>query len=368
MYLSIKENTNLGFCQAKPYFFWFFARMYSLLKIILFRLDPERAHHITMWWFRLILALPGKRAVFRLIYRCRRPKLSRKVAGMNFSHPVGLAAGFDKNGLYLHAMAVLGFSHIEVGTITPRPQGGNPKPRLFRLVRSRALINRMGFNNDGVEVLAKRLARKRPSGLIVGANIGKNKDTPNERATDDYLACFTRLYDLVDYFTVNVSSPNTTDLRALQEKKPLTHLLTTLQAHNVKGKPVFLKIAPDLSFAHLDEIVEIILVTGTAGIIATNTTTTRTALKESAQEVEAIGAGGLSGAPILSLSTEIVRYLRHAGQGRFAIIGAGGIEDAASAQAHLDAGADLVQVYSGLIYTGPGLVKGILRGIRLGEG
>jgi len=337
--------------------------MYRLLKFFLFRIDPERAHYFTMWWFMALLKIPGVKSIMKSLFSKKHPSLERTVAGMKFSNPVGLAAGFDKNGLFLHAMATLGFSHIEVGTITPRPQDGNPKPRLFRLIKSRALINRMGFNNDGVEVLAKRLQKPRPQGLIVGANIGKNKITPNEEAVNDYLTCFNRLYDLVDYFTVNVSSPNTPGLRSLQEKEPLTKLLSTLQEHNLKSKPVFLKIAPDLTPLQLDEIVEIIIDTKLTGVIATNTTTTRDGLKESKEDVESIGAGGLSGAPILDMSVSVVQYLKDKSNGQFVIIGVGGIEDFNSAKKHLDAGADLIQVYSGFIYTGPGLVKGILRGV-----
>ncbi len=279
---------------------------------------------------------------------------------MTFKNPVGLAAGFDKNGKYFKAMALFGFSHIEVGTVTPRPQPGNPKPRLFRLVRSKALINRMGFNNDGVEVLARRLSAPRPEGLIIGANIGKNKDTPNERATDDYLACFKRLYDLVDYFTVNISSPNTPGLRALQDREPLTQLLTTLQDHNLHRKPVFVKIAPDLAPSQLDEIIEITIQTRLTGIIATNTTISRDGLRESTKDVDAIGAGGLSGAPIISKSIAIVQYLKEKSGDKFSIIGVGGIQDGPTAEQHLNAGADLVQVYTGLIYSGPDLVKRIL--------
>lgn len=337
--------------------------MYRLLKFFLFRIDPEKAHYIIMWWFMALLKIPGVKALMKSLFSTAHPSLERTVAGMKFSNPVGLAAGFDKNGLFLHAMATLGFSHIEVGTITPRPQEGNPKPRLFRLIKSRALINRMGFNNDGVEVLAARLKQKRPAGLIVGANIGKNKTTPNEEAVNDYLTCFTTLYDLVDYFTVNVSSPNTPGLRSLQEKEPLTKLLSTLQEHNLKSKPVFLKIAPDLTEQQLDEIVEIIIDTKLTGVIATNTTITRDGLKESKEMIDSIGAGGLSGAPILNMSTSVVRYLKEKSNGQFVIIGVGGIEDYSSAKQHLDAGADLIQVYSGFIYTGPGLVKGILKSI-----
>lgn len=338
--------------------------MYGVLKVVLFRMDPEKAHHFTMWWMLILMKIPGVKGLFRGLFCLEAPSLKRKVAGLEFSNPVGLAAGFDKNGLYLEAMSLLGFSHVEVGTITPRPQAGNPKPRLFRLIKSRALINRMGFNNDGVEVLAQRLREKRPPHLIIGANIGKNKDTPNEQATEDYLKCFTVLYDLADYFTVNVSSPNTPGLRELQDKEPLTRLLSALQVQNHKSKPVFLKIAPDLTTNQLDEIVDIVLETGIAGVIATNTTITRNGLKEEVKEVEAMGAGGLSGAPILQMSTGVVRYLREKAGDRFAIIGVGGIESDAGAKAHLDAGADLVQVYSGLIYSGPGLVRSILHRLK----
>ena len=328
--------------------------MYRLLKVLLFRIDPERAHHITMWWLMLLLRIPGVKALFKALFQVHHPSLERTVAGMKFSNPVGLAAGFDKNGLYLHAMAALGFSHIEVGTITPVAQDGNPKPRLFRLIRSRALINRMGFNNDGVEVLASRLEKERPEGLIVGANIGKNKITPNEDAA----------YHLVDYFTINVSSPNTPGLRELQDKGPLTELLTALQENNPDDKPVFLKIAPDLTTEQLDEIIDIIIETGLTGVIATNTTITRNGLTESNESVDSIGAGGLSGAPLIDMSVSVVRYLKEKSNNNFVVIGVGGIEDYASAKKHLDAGADLIQAYSGLIYTGPGLVKGILKGLQ----
>ena len=323
-------------------------------------MDPERAHHFTMRWFMRLLAIPGIRSLVRAMFCVERPELHRQVAGLTFRNPVGLAAGFDKDGRYLHAMAELGFSHIEVGTVTPRPQPGNPQPRLFRLVRSHALINRMGFNNEGVEALAGRLAKGKPEGLIVGANIGKNKDTPNENAADDYLACFARLYGLVDYFTVNVSSPNTPGLRELQDKEPLTRLLATLQARNPDHVPVFLKIAPDLTDAQLDEIVGIVRETGIAGVIATNTTIGRSGLKESESDVAAIGAGGLSGAPLLARSTAVVAYLHARSEGRFVVIGVGGIDSPASAKVHLSAGADLIQVYSGLVYAGPALVRRIL--------
>lgn len=309
------------------------------------------------------MKVPGFSTIFQSTFTLNHTSLYRKVAGLQFKNPVGLAAGFDKDGKYVAAMAMLGFSHIEIGTVTPLSQHGNPKPRLFRLIQSRALINRMGFNNDGVEALAQRLQKIKVKDLVIGANIGKNKDTPNEQAVNDYLICFRRLYDLVDYFTVNVSSPNTPGLRALQDREPLTHLLSSLQAENKNNKPIFLKIAPDLTTQQLDEIVEIILDTNLSGIIATNTTITRNNLKEDPSQVESVGAGGLSGAPILTMSENVVRYISQRSEKRFAVIGVGGIEDFSSAQNHLAAGADLVQVYSGLIYTGPGLVKQILKGL-----
>jgi dihydroorotate dehydrogenase len=336
--------------------------MYRLLKIFLFRLDPEKAHYFTMWCFMTALKIPVLNSLIKTFYRVKSPPAPSMVAGLSFSNPIGLAAGFDKNARFIKAMAVLGFSHIEVGTVTPRPQPGNPKPRLFRLVRSRALINRMGFNNDGVESMATRLSRKRPSGLIIGANIGKNKDTPNENAAEDYLICFKTLYHLVDYFTVNVSSPNTPGLRELQEKEPLRKLLTSLQQKNFAHKPIFLKIAPDLTESQLKEIVDIVLETRITGIIATNTTIERNGVKETAKRVAGIGAGGLSGEPILDRAVEVIRFIRQIGEGRVIIVGAGGIHDAHSAAQHLEAGATLLQLYTGLIYEGPSIVKKILAG------
>ncbi len=317
-----------------------------------------------MRWLLRMMNVPGFIPGFRSMFSLEDPAFEKTIAGLKFKNPIGLAAGFDKDGKYMEAMALLGFSHVEIGTVTPRPQSGNPKPRLFRLIKSRGLINRMGFNNDGVEALAARLEKNKPTGIIIGANIGKNKDTPNEEAVNDYLICFKRLYHLADYFTVNVSSPNTPGLRALQDKEPLTHLLTVLQKENTNQKPVFLKIAPDLTTQQLDEIVEIIFATGLTGVIATNTTITRAGLKESSSDIDAFGAGGLSGAPELNISVSVVKYLAEKSEKKFAIIGVGGIEDYASAKLHLDAGANLIQVYTGLIYTGPCIVKKILQGIR----
>ncbi len=310
-----------------------------------------------------ILKIPGAVQLFKSTFQFQHPTLQKTIAGLHFKNPIGLAAGFDKDGRYMDAMTHLGFGHLEIGTVTPRSQPGNPKPRLFRLIKSKGLINRMGFNNDGAEALAHRLKKKRPEGVIIGANIGRNKDTPNDEAVNDYMKCFTILYDLVDYFTVNVSSPNTPGLRSLQDKEPLTQLLATLQKENKSAKPIFLKIAPDLSHQQLDEIIEIVILTNITGIIATNTTISREGLLESKEEIEKIGLGGLSGAPILDRSVSVVKYLAEKSHKKFVIIGVGGIDNYSSAKQHLDAGADLIQVYSGMIYTGPGLIKQILRKI-----
>jgi dihydroorotate dehydrogenase len=338
--------------------------MYWLLKFFLFRMDPERAHYFTMRSFMALLMIPGLKWLLQTIYKPSHLQGSKTVAGLSFTNPIGLAAGFDKNARFLKAMAVLGFSHIEVGTVTPRPQPGNPKPRLFRLKKSKGLINRMGFNNDGVEEMARRLKKKRPAGLIVGANIGKNKDTPNDSAVNDYLISFRALYSLVDYFTVNVSSPNTPGLRELQGKEPLTRLLNSLQQENASNKPMFLKIAPDLTHEQLNEIVDIVISSKFTGIIATNTTIDRSGLKETKEVVAGIGAGGLSGEPVLEKAVDVVKYIKEKSAGQLVIIGVGGISDGASAKQHLDAGADLIQLYTGLIYEGPAIVKKILKSLR----
>jgi len=290
--------------------------------------------------------------------------------GLNFPNVVGLAAGFDKDGKHIPGLACLGFGFIEVGTVTPIAQEGNPAPRLFRLPQDKALINRMGFNNEGLDALAERLKALRqkgvPNRLVIGGNIGKNKVTPNESAANDYLICFDKLFPWVDYFVVNVSSPNTPGLRELQEKEPLTRLLNLLQDKNraqESPKPILLKIAPDLSDSQLDDIADIVRTTGLAGVIATNTTISRAALSTPESQIEAIGMGGLSGVPVRARSTEVIRYLREKMGKEAVIIGVGGIDSAASAQEKLDAGADLVQVYTGLVYEGPGLVKSILENL-----
>lgn len=355
--------------------------MYQLLKPLLFQLAPEKAHHLTVAGLAAALATPGVSAAFRATYKLEDPRLERTVFGLPFPNPVGLAAGFDKDGKYYRHMASLGFGFLELGTVTPLPQSGNPQPRLFRLPQDRALINRMGFNNEGVEALATRLLEQgRPGQVVLGGNIGKNKVTPNEDAVSDYVKCFERLFPLVDYFVVNVSSPNTPNLRALQDKEPLTALLSTLQDLNVKlarpsvamvgaplgkpgelwaEKPILLKIAPDLTDGQLDDILGIVSATGIAGIIATNTTIARKPLITDAAEVEAIGAGGLSGSPVRQRSTEVIRYLYENSGKTLDIIGVGGIDSAGTAREKLDAGAKLIQVYSGMVYAGPGLVRDI---------
>ncbi len=315
----------------------------------------------------LAAALPPVRRLLKRWYCRKAPALARQIAGLHFPNPVGLAAGFDKDGKHIQGLACLGFGFIEVGTVTPRPQEGNPRPRLFRLPADEALINRMGFNNEGLDALVARLQRLHrqglPEGLLLGGNIGKNKTTPNEQAADDYLQCFEALFPYVHYFVVNVSSPNTPGLRELQEKEPLTRLLQALQAKNKarpEPKPLFLKIAPDLTDTQLDDIAEIAKTTGLSGLIATNTTIARNGLQTPAPLVEAIGAGGLSGAPVRQRSTEVIRYLRQKLGPEPVIIGVGGIDSPEAAREKLDAGANLVQVYSGLVYAGPGLVREIL--------
>lgn len=337
--------------------------MYQLLKPILFKFDPEKVHYLVTRNLRRFNRFPGGAALSRSIWVVDDARLERTVFGLKFKNPVGLAAGFDKNGEVIAEMANLGFGFVELGTVTPLPQPGNPKPRMFRLPADGALINRMGFNNLGVDVLAERIVayRKSPAAVnnpvIIGGNIGKNKNTPNEDAVNDYIKCFDRLFDVVDYFVVNVSSPNTPGLRALQEKEPLMNILNTLQQRNNKdgvSRPILLKIAPDLTNEQLNDIVEIVQQTGIAGVIATNTTISRDGLA-SPQEVTN-ETGGLSGKPLTSRSTEVIRYLSQKSNQSFPIIGVGGIHSAKDAQEKLEAGAALIQLYTGFIYEGPGLI------------
>ncbi len=329
----------------------------SLVRKILFQFDPEKIHHFSFSMIKGMMKLPFVPGITRSIFKIEDPILERKLFGLTFKNPVGLAAGFDKNALLFDEFSNYGFGFIEVGTVTPKPQPGNPKKRIFRLKTDEALINRMGFNNDGVDVVVERL-RNRKTDIIIGGNIGKNKVTPNESAIDDYLICFEKLFDVVDYFVVNVSSPNTPNLRALQDKEPLTELLQTLQNENIKKekpKPILLKIAPDLTDSQLMDIIDIVNTTKIAGVIATNTTISREGLRSVHQNE----TGGLSGKPVKDRSTEVIRFLAEKSGKSFPIIGVGGIHSAEDAKEKLEAGADLVQLYTGFIYEGPGLVKKI---------
>jgi dihydroorotate dehydrogenase len=323
------------------------------------------AHELTMKMLQIACSVPGLSWCLKRWFLVDSKLLEVEVAGLKFPNPVGLAAGFDKDARWLNEMATLGFGFVEIGTITPVSQSGNPKPRLFRLPPDEGIINRMGFNNGGMDEAVERLKR-RPKGLLVGGNIGKNKVTPNEDATSDYEKCFQALHPHVDYFVVNVSSPNTPGLRELQEKEPLAKLLSALVRQNTSKavqRPIFLKIAPDLTNEQLNDIIELVSETRISGVIATNTTIERSGLKTSRLEVEAIGAGGLSGAPLRERSTEVIRYLHTRSDGAFPIIGVGGICSPQDAIEKLDAGATLLQVYSGLVFAGPGLIKKINQSI-----
>lgn len=331
---------------------------------ILFLLEPEKVHYLTLNSLRLIIKIPFVYSLLRKMYYREQPV---EFAGIVFPNRVGLAAGFDKNAKYLKAFQALGFGHVEIGTVTPKPQPGNDKPRLFRLIDDEAIVNRMGFNNDGADMIAERL-KNRPKGLIVGGNIGKNKNTPNEDATSDYEICFTKLYEVVDYFVVNVSSPNTPNLRALQDKGPLTDILMSLV--NLRNqfiesgkafKPILLKIAPDLTHEQLDDLVELVMECKTEGLVATNTTITRNDLNTSANIVTNIGAGGLSGKPVHGLSTDVLQYIHQKSKGNIPLIGVGGIDSKETANNKFNAGASLIQLYTGFIYKGPGLVKEVAK-------
>lgn len=336
-----------------------------LIRPLFFKFDPERIHHFTFSLIRFSHRI-GLGGVFRSIYKLENPKLERELFGLKFPNPVGLAAGFDKDAKLYKELSNLGFGFIEIGTVTPKPQDGNEKPRLFRLKNDAAIINRMGFNNGGVAEAVERLKTNPLQGhknrVLIGGNIGKNKITPNEEAVNDYIICFDALFDYVDYFVVNVSSPNTPNLRALQEKKPLTDLLQTLQDKNnlkQKRKPILLKIAPDLTDEQLLDIIDIVATTKIDGVIATNTTISREGLtSDNKNEM-----GGLSGKPLTKRSTEVIRFLSQKSNKAFPIIGVGGIHSTKDALEKLDAGADLIQLYTGFIYEGPGLIKEINKAI-----
>lgn len=338
----------------------------AIIRPLLFLLDPERVHHISFSAIRFFSKL-GFSGLFRRLFVVEDARLEREVFGLRFKNPVGLAAGFDKNAILYNELSDFGFGFIEIGTLTPKPQQGNPKKRLFRLKADEAIINRMGFNNHGVFDAVEQL--KKNHRVLVGGNIGKNKTTPNDEAVKDYLICFDALFDHVDYFVVNVSSPNTPGLRALQDKEPLTALLLELQKENtkysgrknVKRKPILLKIAPDLTDSQLVDIVTIVDDTKIDGVIATNTTIERKGLKSA--ETLTNENGGLSGKPLKNRSTEVIRFLSEKSNGAFPIIGVGGIHTAEDALEKLEAGASLVQLWTGFVYEGPSLVKKINKAI-----
>ena len=360
--------------------------MYQLLRRLLFFLPAETAHYFSMNSLKALCAVPlfrnGLRAAFT-----HPSSNSTELFGLVFKNPVGLGAGFDKNAAYLRELEALGFGFVEIGTVTPRPQAGNEKPRLFRLPQDNALINRMGFNNDGVDVIAGRLkkwrkefglrglesgvnvrptpnTKRQTPNLIVGGNIGKNKITPNEEAWKDYEICFRALHPYVDFFVVNVSSPNTPGLRELQEKDSLRKILTHLQELNKtfpQPRPILLKIAPDLSFSQLDDVIDLATEINLDGLVATNTTISRENLQTPNAQLQTTGAGGLSGKPLQERSTEVVRYIYQKTGGRIPIIGSGGIFTAEDAAAKMAAGASLIEVWTGFIYEGPSIAKTISR-------
>ncbi|MEM7549986.1 MAG: quinone-dependent dihydroorotate dehydrogenase [Bacteroidota bacterium] len=336
-----------------------------LIRPLLFLLDAEKAHNFSFKSLKLLLKLPFAKSITKSQFASHNNSLSRTIKGLTFKNPIGLAAGFDKNAKMIEEFETFGFGFVEIGTVTPKPQAGNDKPRLFRLPIDKSLINRMGFNNDGADAIVERLKQTKTD-VIIGGNIGKNKVTPNENALDDYLICFDKLFDHVDYFVVNVSSPNTPGLRALQEKEPLKRILNELQKKNLdkaSPKPLLLKIAPDLTDSQLEDIIELTNELNLDGLIATNTTISRDQLTTSKKEIESIGAGGLSGKVLKARSTEVIQYLRKGIGSEKIIIGVGGIFNADDAKEKLKAGADLIQVYTGFVYEGPSMIKKILSDI-----
>ena len=340
----------------------------SIIKPFFFLFEPENIHHIVFKAIKFLCAIPGTPFIIKNIYTVNDKRLERKLFGLTFPNPVGLAAGFDKDAKLFDELGYYGFGFIEIGTLTPKAQPGNDKPRMFRLPEDEGLINRMGFNNGGAEAAAMRLINRKSNlpagrqGIIIGGNIGKNKITPNEDAVSDYEKCFETLFDYVDYFVVNVSSPNTPGLRALQEKEPLTKLLMHVKELNAKKKnpkAILLKIAPDLTNEQLDDIIIIVKETKIDGVVATNTTIDRSNLITDKNKIESCGAGGLSGKPLKNRSVEVVKYLSDKSNKAFPIIGVGGIHTGKDAVEMLKAGASLVQIYTGFIYEGPSIAKKI---------
>jgi len=361
--------------------------MYKLLRSFLFLFDPEWVHYFSMNSLKLICKLPFGKSIIKKLFAPKK-NIQYSIFNIQFPNKVGLGAGFDKNAKYLNELEGLGFGFVEIGTVTPKPQAGNDKPRLFRLPKDKALINRMGFNNDGVEVVAERLKKWKletgklkmhneqdtnfqlstfNSKLIIGGNIGKNKTTPNEDAWKDYEICFTALHPYVDYFVVNVSSPNTPGLRELQEKDSLKKILENLQTQNLKfeiQRPILLKIAPDLTTEQLDDVIDLALEINLDGLVATNTTISRENLRSTNSTVLKIGAGGLSGMPLKQKSNDIIKYISQKTNGKIPIISSGGIFTALDAKESLHSGAALIQVWTGFIYEGPSIVKKICTGIN----
>lgn len=340
--------------------------MFALVRSILFMMPAERAHYFTMGLLNFWVNLPLVNGFYKRRLKQKPFHNPRQVAGLTFHNPVGMAAGFDKNARFFNTLHLMGFGFVEIGTVTPKPQDGNPTPRLFRLKKDEALINRMGFNNEGVDTVVERLKGYRIPSLLIGGNIGKNKVTPNERAVEDYKICFEKLHPYVDYFVVNVSSPNTPGLRALQNKDSLTEILGTLEAMNARleeQRPIFLKIAPDLTWEQIDEVVEIIEETGVAGIITNNTTIDRSGLNTTDAEIESIGNGGLSGAPLKTKSRAVLQRVLDKRKTSFAVISSGGVSDADEAVFRLKQGASLVQLWTGFIYKGTALTTDTLKKI-----
>lgn len=340
--------------------------MYKLLiRPLFFSFDPEQVHHFTFSLVRFLSKIPLVPSLFRTLFVVKDQKLEREVFGLKFKNPVGLAAGFDKNAVLFNELANFGFGFIEIGTVTPIPQVGNPKKRIFRLIEDQGLINRMGFNNEGVETAITQL-KKNKGKILIGGNIGKNTQTTPEHYTADYVTCFNALHPYVDYFVLNVSCPNVGSHAKLNDKDYLLELISTVKNANKtfgKQKPILLKIAPDLNDAQLDEIIELVSETQLDGVIASNTSVDRSDLKATVSQLEAIGNGGVSGQPVKDKSTKVIKYLSEKSNKAFPIIGVGGIHSAEDALEKLDAGATLVQIYTGFIYEGPSLIKKINKAI-----
>tara|TARA_B110000116_G_C16701382_1_gene519964 strand:- start:123 stop:1166 length:1044 start_codon:yes stop_codon:yes gene_type:complete len=337
----------------------------SIIRKILFKFDPEAVHYFTFDAIKLLCKIPLVPALIRSLFQVNHPKLERELFGLHFKNPVGLAAGFDKNAVLYNELANFGFGFIEIGTVTPKAQEGNPKKRLFRLQDDKGIINRMGFNNAGLEAAISQL-KKNKKQIIIGGNIGKNTQTLPEAYTDDYLECFSALHPYVDYFVLNVSCPNVGSHAKLNDKDYLEELINAVQSLNTnfkETKPILLKIAPDLNNTQLDEIIELVKATKIEGVIASNTSVSRENLNADASTLESIGNGGVSGQPITIKSTQVIKYLSDNSQKAFPIIGVGGIHSEKDALDKLNAGADLVQIYTGFIYEGPGLVKRINKAV-----